>query len=284
MASSGTTNAMWRVRSAVGSKLVIRLPLRESGISGLQREIELLPELASTSIVDLVQVPTLVDSGLDTAGRPWALLDWLDGADAWTSRDDAAANGVGVAIALANVVQSIGGCRDLPAPERRSGARGGPLEPILAGLERWLSDPEWSASSLIDVAAVRRIADACSDVDDEPVESTFVHGDLIAGNLLLCDGALSAVIDWGGAGCGDPAQDLAPAWSMFDGRARDAFREAMDADDASWLRATAFELEHAVGGVLYYVPRRHTLGDVMARTLDRILAAYGDGTRRDRSG
>jgi hypothetical protein len=42
-------------------------------------------------------------------------------------------------------------------------------------------------------------------------------------------------------------------------------------DDATWVRARTFELEHAVGGILYYTPRRHPLGDVMARTLDRIL-------------
>lgn len=41
--------------------------------------------------------------------------------------------------------------------------------------------------------------------------------------------------------------------------------------DASRLRAMAFELEHAVGGVFYYGPRGHLLGDIMQRTLDRIL-------------
>jgi hypothetical protein len=49
------------------------------------------------------------------------------------------------------------------------------------------------------------------------------------------------------------------------------FREIVEADDATWIRARTFELEHAVGGVLYYLPRRHALGDVMACTLERIL-------------
>jgi hypothetical protein len=67
------------------------------------------------------------------------------------------------------------------------------------------------------------------------------------------------------------AQDLAPAWAVLEARGRAVFREAVGADEASWIRGRTFELEHAVGGVLSYVPRRHPLGDVMARTLDRIL-------------
>lgn len=79
----------------------------------------------------------------------------------------------------------------------------------------------------------------------------FVHGDLIPGNLLVNDNRLSAVIDWGGAGWGDVAQDYAPAWAVLTAAERPMFRDAVGADDASWLRGRTFELEHAVGGVLY---------------------------------
>jgi aminoglycoside phosphotransferase (APT) family kinase protein len=110
-------------------------------------------------------------------------------------------------------------------------------------------------------------------VADAKVAITFVHGDLIPGNLLLTGGRLAAIIDWGSAGYGDPAQDLTPAWAVFDGSSRQIFLEATGGDDATRLRARAFALEQAVGGVLYYTPRRHPLGDVMARTLHRILNA-----------
>jgi len=53
---------------------------------------------------------------------------------------------------------------------------------------------------------------------------------------------------------------------------RAAFREAAGADDAAWIRGRTFELEHAVGAILYYKPRRHPLSAVMERTLDRILS------------
>jgi aminoglycoside phosphotransferase (APT) family kinase protein len=120
---------------------------------------------------------------------------------------------------------------------------------------------------------VRRCAAEALEVAHDPVDVGFVHGDLIPGNLLVAAHRLSAIIDWGGAAYADLAQDLAPAWALFDERTRPVFREAVGANEATWLRARAFELEHAVGGVLYYTPRRHPLGDVMARTLRRILEA-----------
>ena len=75
---------------------------------------------------------------------------------------------------------------------------------------------------------------------------------------------LSAIIDCGGAGRGDSAQDLAPAWSVLNAAGRSVFRESVGANDAAWIRGRTFELEHAVGGVLYYVPKQHPLGDAMA--------------------
>ena len=111
-----------------------------------------------------------------------------------------------------------------------------------------------------------------NELVDEPVQQRFVHGDLIPGNLLVDGGRLTAIIDWGGAGHGDPAQDLAPAWAVLTTTERAALRDVVGADDAAWIRGRTFELEHAVGGVLYYAPRRHPLGDVMARTLEHILS------------
>ena len=142
---------------------------------------------------------------------------------------------------------------------------------MLRRLDWWLDDPRWNASDLIDVSSVRRRAAESAEVGGEPVAAGFVHGDLIPGNLLTDGSRLSAIIDWGSAGYGDPAQDLAPAWAVFDPRSRRVFRDAIEVDDATWLRARVFELEHAVGGVLYYTPRRHPLADVMTHTLHRIL-------------
>jgi aminoglycoside phosphotransferase (APT) family kinase protein len=79
-----------------------------------------------------------------------------------------------------------------------------------------------------------------------------VHGDLLPGNLLVIDGRLSAVIDFGGLNVGDPACDLQPAWNVFAGSSRERFRAELDVDDASWLRGRGWALYQAVLALPYY--------------------------------
>ena len=270
--SSGTTNALWRLRGA--GDLVVRLPRMRSGARGIDTEVVLLPRLAETGLTEGVAVPELVHAGAPSEAYPlpWMAVRWLDGDDLWEQRDGTVASSAALVDDLAAVVHAIGAVADMPAPARPAGSRGGPLGPLLNRLDTWLSDPAWAADRLVDVAAVRRCAAPARELTNEEVPTVFVHGDLIPGNLLITGGRLSAVIDWGGAGHGDPAQDLAPAWAVFDERQRTRFRTACEVDDATWLRARTIELEHAVGGVLYYRPRDHPLGDVMARTLERIIA------------
>ena len=51
--------------------------------------------------------------------------------------------------------------------------------------------------------------------DREPV---WVHGDVAVGNLLVRDGRLAAVLDFGSSGVGDPACDIVIAWTFLSGR------------------------------------------------------------------
>jgi aminoglycoside phosphotransferase (APT) family kinase protein len=200
------------------------------------------------------------------------VFEWIDGTDAWSARIDLDRRTLdALAADLADAVVAVGRADINGAPQRLPGSRGGPLGPLLERLDAWLTAPEWNATHLLDVNAVRRLAAEALEIIDEPVVAGFVHGDLIPGNLLVDRGRLTSIIDWGGAGQGDLAQDLAPAWSVLTATERPAFREAVDPSDAAWIRGRTFELEHAVGGVLYYVPKQHALGDVMSRTLERIL-------------
>lgn len=70
----------------------------------------------------------------------------------------------------------------------------------------------------------------------------WFHGDIALGNLLVADGRLTAVIDFGTAGVGDPACDLVIAWGMFSGADRAAFRLAVGQDDGTWARARGWAL------------------------------------------
>ena len=276
LATSGTDNAMWRVYVDEESDVVVRLPRRPDAAAGVLREIAVLQELYDRGLGTDVTTPRVRHVGEPHERFPhhWSVLDWIDGIDAWTARDDLTRRPLDTLAAdLAEAVAAIGRIDIEVGRERRPGDRGGPLGPLLERLHGWLTSPEWNASGLIDVAAVRHLAAEAHEVVDEPVVRGFVHGDLIPGNLLVDRGRLTSIIDWGGAGRGDLAQDLAPAWTVLTAAERPAFREALAPSDAAWIRGRTFELEHAVGGVLYYVPKKHPLGDVMSRTLERILSS-----------
>lgn len=113
--------------------------------------------------------------------------------------------------------------------------------------------------------------DECREAAADDRAPVLVHGDLIPGNILVADGRVTAVLDWGALGPADPAQDLTPAWSMLDAAGAIAFRDVLDVDASSWLRGRGFALEQAVGGIVTYAPRRHPLGAVLQRTLDRLM-------------
>jgi aminoglycoside phosphotransferase (APT) family kinase protein len=80
----------------------------------------------------------------------------------------------------------------------------------------------------------------------------WVHGDLLPGNLLVVNGRLSAVIDFGGLNVGDPACDLQPAWNMFTGRSRRTFLDELRVDEAMRLRGRGWALSQALMALPYY--------------------------------
>ena len=80
----------------------------------------------------------------------------------------------------------------------------------------------------------------------------WVHGDLDARNLLVEQGRIAGVVDFGCVAVGDPACDVAVAWKVFSPATRDAFRSALEVDDATWARARGWVLGQALGALAYY--------------------------------
>ncbi len=220
--TSGTDNAMWRVHVPSGDDVVVRLPRRARSTTDVAQEVAVLRAVAGSPLAEIVRTPHVLHVG--TAEHvfplPWTVLGWLDGTDAWTARRSLEeAPEIACRRSRRRGADAIRGLTDVPAPRRHPGERGGPIEPLLQRLDRWLDDPQWRAADLIDVAAGATVRglDAWS-LQRSGRDIRFVHGDLIPGNLLVHGGRLSAIIDWGGAGYADPAQDLTPAWAVFDER------------------------------------------------------------------
>ena len=100
----------------------------------------------------------------------------------------------------------------------------------------------------------------------------WVHTDLLRPNVLVHGGRLCAVIDFGGAGVGDPAADVIAAWSVFGNTGRRVFRDALDVDDGTWNRARGFALHQAAMIIPYYGETNPEFVALAKRTIEEVLA------------
>jgi aminoglycoside phosphotransferase (APT) family kinase protein len=240
--SSGTENAIYRL----GDGMVVRLPYRPVRDDQIEKLDHWLPRLAPHLPLS---IPEPLARGAPRREFPtsWSIVRWLEGEEATLER---LADPIEVARTLATFVRALiavdatGG----PAPGTHNFWRGVPLAARDEMTRRCIRQSE----GLVDTQAVMQAweHDLTATVWDKP--PTWLHGDLVPDNLLLTDGRLDAVIDWGGLGVGDPATELLPAWSLFRGASREAYREALGFDDATWTRGRGLALSTSIVALPYY--------------------------------
>lgn len=258
--ASGWDNVIIRV----GDDLLARLPRREAAVALVGHEQRWLPELAPRLPLP---VPVPVHAGRPGAGYPWpwSLLPWLPGGpvlEATSPPDpDRAAADLGRFLAALH--------RPAPPDAPPNPYRGVPL------LDRSEAVAERLAQ-LAEVVDAPGLARRWAELVAVPAWSgppMWLHGDLHPGNLLVDGGRISGVIDFGDITSGDPATDLAVAWTLLPAGARPAFRDAAGYadDDATWARARGWALAL---GLAYLAnsadaPAYGTLG---RRALEAVLA------------
>ena len=103
----------------------------------------------------------------------------------------------------------------------------------------------------------------------------WLHGDLHATNLLARHGTLSAVIDFGCLGVGDPACDLMPAWIYLTADTREAFRDAAACDDAAWARGRGWALSVGLIALPYYETSNPVFAGIARHAIAEALADDG---------
>jgi aminoglycoside phosphotransferase (APT) family kinase protein len=223
----------------LGSAFKLRFPTAVRYAAQATKEAAWLPRLAPHLPFD---VPTVV--GLGVAGHgfpmPWSVQDWLPGepaAAAVLSDPIAFAREVAAALSALQRAPVAGG----PAAGDHSFHRGGDLAVYDGETRACLA----ALGARVDHRAALAAWEAALAArwTGPPV---WVHGDIAPGNLLVRDGALAGVIDFGCVAVGDPACDLVIAWTFLDGPARPAFREAAPADAAMWTRARGWALWKAL--------------------------------------
>lgn len=235
VALDGWDNTTFRI----GAELSVRLPSADAYAAQVEKEHRWLPVLAPRLPL---RIPESIALGRATPEfpRPWSVRRWIPGDPATVhNAGDLTAFAADLAaflVALYTIDATAG-----PPPGPHNFFRGGPLAiydaETRAALELLAADIDGAAATAVWEAALETIWDR------PPV---WVHGDVAPSNLLVAEGALHAVIDFGCAGVGDPACDLVVAWTFFAGESRHAFRAGLTLDDATWARARGWALWKAL--------------------------------------
>jgi aminoglycoside phosphotransferase (APT) family kinase protein len=237
--SYGTDHDIYRL----GDHLAARLPRIAWATRQAAIEAEWLPKLAPHLPL---AIPVQLAIGQPAEGYPfeWSVYEWLPGENANGTIDDLDQ----AAVDLAAFVTALQRVDTTGAHPRPAGSRGSPLAELDTNARRAIA----ALGNRIDAVAALRSWEASLNASAWDGEEAWLHGDLLPGNLLVVDGRLSAIIDFGGLNVGDPACDLQPAWNVFEGDPRTRYRTELQVDDASWLRGRGWALYQAVMALPYY--------------------------------
>jgi aminoglycoside phosphotransferase (APT) family kinase protein len=206
--STGTVNAIYRL----GDDLCVRLPRVQHWAGDLEKELEWLPKLARRLPL---AVPEPVAKGEAGSGYPfpWAIYRWIQGETFATDRVGHERQ------AAADLAQFVAELRRID-PSGAPRSRRKPLRQLDEVTRAVLE----SLRGVVDTDAATAAWESSLQAPAWDGSPVWRHCDLLAPNLLVEGGRLKAVIDFGGAGVGDPALDVIPAWSVFGDSGRIAFR------------------------------------------------------------
>ena len=256
--SYGTDHDIYRL----GNELAVRLPRIGWATGQAAKEADWLPRLAPHLPL---AVPVPIARGEPGDGYPfeWSIHEWLTGENADGTINDLEA----AAVDLAGFVHALGQVDPADAPKRPPGARGAPLAELDERVQRSIH----GLGPRIDGARTTRVWEGSLCASPHGPDDVWVHGDLLPGNLLVVDGKLSAVIDFGGLNVGDPACDLQPAWNLFSGPSRTRFQTELGVDDDAWLRGQGWVVFQTVSALAYYWETNPGIVRQASHALDQVL-------------
>ncbi|MFD9887268.1 aminoglycoside phosphotransferase family protein [Streptomyces alboflavus] len=294
--SAGTVNAVFRL----GDDMAVRVPRIAGGAADVAKESLWLPWLAPRLPTT---IPTVLGRGEPGEGYPWvwSVHSWLDGENpavgALTTPDALAADLAAFVTAMRRADQTDAppAYRGAPVATQdaetraaieelrrlgRSGPEDQPSRPGHAGHASpdTTPTPSPAVDTRIDLDAATSAWEAALRTPEWDAPPVWVHSDLMPGNLLVRDGRLQAVIDFGTAGVGDPACDLIVAWNLLPADARETFRAATGADDATWARGRGRALSMALIQLPYYAVTNPALAANARHVIHEVLADHARGT------
>jgi len=255
----------------LGAHMTVRLPSATAYALQVEKEHRWLPKLAPLLPLP---IPVPLAKGAPADGYPWqwSVYRWLEGETATIER---IADLRQFAIALGQFLTALqridpaGG----PPPGQHNFFRGGPLTVYDAETRQATA----ALDGKIDTDATSAVWEAALQAPWHGAPVWF-HGDVAAGNLLVKGGRLSAVIDFGTSGVGDPSCDLAIAWTLFGEESRDAFRAALQLDDATWARGRGWTLWKGLITLAAHIDTNPLEAERARRVIDEVLTDHKYGT------
>ncbi|MCC9310913.1 aminoglycoside phosphotransferase family protein [Kitasatospora sp. RB6PN24] len=269
-AGAGTDNRMYRL----GEELLVRLPRTPGNAEAVQKEQAWLPRLAPRLPC---RIPEPAHRGTPGAAFPlaWSVYRWIDGEVAGPgSVTDWSAFGED----LAGVVRSLHAV-PLMGATREGGLswyRGGSPTPCDGWVGRAFEKCRAIEGLDLDITHLRHLWRSALALPEPSGRQVWLHGDLKPTNLLVQRGKLHAVIDFGGLSVGFPDAEHAAVWDL-PAAARRTYRDALDLDGTTWLRARAWAIAIGVSGVSYYWD---TYPEFVEECLARLRAILGDDGER----
>jgi aminoglycoside phosphotransferase (APT) family kinase protein len=257
----------------LGTELSVRLPSAQGYVAQVEKEHRWLPFLAGALSWP---IPVPVARGHSGQGYPfpWSVYRWRDGQPAGTADlPDLAPFAADVAHFLRDLqaVSSRGG----PPAGAHSSYRGAPLSTYDGDTQACLSELD----GLIDTERAGAVWDAALTAHHEAPPVWF-HGDMAVNNLLVHQGRLVGVIDFGCCGVGDPACDLVLAWTLFRGESRAVFKAGLSADARLWARARGWVVWKALLQLSELHDVQGKITTAAQRVLTEILSDH-DAARTD---
>lgn len=226
----------------LGDSMSVRLPSAQDYAAKVSIEQKWLPFLAQHVSIT---IPKPLAMGKPSQGYPWnwSVYTWIEGKSANLVSLDEIHDLNTFACALAHFLN------ELHKIDTTNGPKAGPHN-FYRGGSLLVYDAETRSAlellqNVVDTTTALSVWEKAlsSQWNNKPV---WIHGDLSTGNILLKDGRLTAVIDFGGMGVGDPACDLVIAWTFLTPESRKIFKSKLNLDSETWARARGWALWKAL--------------------------------------
>ncbi len=261
LATTGTTNAIFRIGDNVAARFPLRAATPEMCAVALHHEADAMAAFAAQSPVASPR-PLGIGAPGPHYPLPWSLQSWLEGD---VATPDGLSTSTAFARDIARLITSLRRVETAGRPFSGEG-RGGHLPDHDAWMALCLDKSE----GLLDVPRLRAMWSRLRILPTASADG-MNHGDLIPANLLVRGEALVGVLDTGGFGPADPALDLVAAWHLFDRERRDLIRALLGAGEIEWKRGAAWAFQQAMGLVWYYHISNPAMAELGRSTLARLL-------------